>query len=111
MNLRRSLVSLLAVALPFGASAGPSANVTAAPAAAPAIGAIEDALPPSARCVLAGIRIFKGLSGRNRVYREARSVQGDLRAYYDAQIETARRQLLTASNSGSSRHRCAPTSG
>ncbi len=100
MNLRRSLVALLTVALPFGASVGPSANAAAAPAAAPAIGAIEDALPPGARQVLAGIRIFKGLSGRNRVYRDARSVQGDLRAYYDAQIETARRQLLNREQLG-----------
>jgi len=55
---------------------------------------VEDALPPGARQVLAGIRIIDGLGTRNSVYREAHHVQRELRAYYDARIEKAQQQLL-----------------
>jgi len=44
--------------------------------------------------LLAGVRIIDGLGTRNRVYREAHQVQGQLRAYYDARIETAQRQMI-----------------
>jgi hypothetical protein len=67
---------------------------------APEAGAIEDLLPPGARQALSVLRVVKGLSARNGVYREAGSVQRDLRAYYDAQIETARRQLLNREQLG-----------
>jgi hypothetical protein len=76
------------------------APVVAAPAAMPEIGVLEDALPPGVRNFLSGVRIIKGLGARNRVYREARYVQRDLRAYYDAQIETARQQLLNREQLG-----------
>lgn len=72
----------------------------AAMSIAPEVGAIEDLLPPGARQALSVLRVLKGLSARNGVYREARSVQRDLRAYYDAQIETARRQLLNREQLG-----------
>lgn len=50
---------------------------------------LEDLLPPGARQVLSVFKIFKGLSARNRVYREARHVQRDLRAHYEARIAKA----------------------
>lgn len=88
-------------ALPATVDAGvaPAGRVEVAPRA-PEVGAIEDLLPPGARQALSVLRILKGLSARNRVYREAGGVQGDLRSYYDAQIETARQQLLNREQLG-----------
>lgn len=91
------VVSLVGGAVPAAAEA-PRPAVMAAPV--PGAAALVDTLPPGARDIVAALRILKGLSARNRVYREARGVQGDLRAYYDAQIETARQQLLNREQLG-----------
>ncbi len=66
---------------------------TGTPPAAGAVGvddAVREILPPNARQLLAVVSIVKGLSARNEVYREARDVQDDIRAYYDARIEKAK---------------------
>lgn len=97
---RRSfrLVALLLVVLVAVPVAG-----TPAPVAGAAGGidqALEQALPPAARHLLAAVRVFKGLSARNRVYREAKQVQRDLRSYYDARIDTAQQMLLDRQHLG-----------
>ena len=104
---RHRVVASMLVALTLAASTSltgsaafgdshPEVDASPAPAVAgamPEIGMLEDALPPGVRNFLSGVRIIKGLGARNRVYREARYVQRDLRAYYDAQLQTAQRQL------------------
>lgn len=61
---------------------------------------LVEALPPGARQLLAGIRIIDGLGTRNSTYREAHHLQGELRAHYDARIETAQRQLANREQLG-----------
>jgi hypothetical protein len=79
-------------------AASVSASASAAPASAAPAGPIppelEQALPPGAQNVIAGIRVINSLGARNRVYREANAAQKDLRGYYDHQIATAQQQLL-----------------
>ncbi len=106
--MRRRTRVVLACSLAVTVAAGPvdaalPADPVAAPPAAPQPDAPEladELLPPGARNVLAAIRVFKGLAARNRIYREAGHVQRDLRAYYDAQLATARRQLQERSQLG-----------
>lgn len=94
--MKRALVLVAALAAPL-VSAG---ETPALATPAPQIGTIEQALPPGARNVLSVFRVVKSLNARNRVYREARSVQGELRTYYDAQIVTAKQQLANREQLG-----------
>jgi len=56
--------------------------------------------PPGFRHLIAGARIIKAIGTRNDVYREADDVQGQFRAYYDARIQTAGRQMLNREQLG-----------
>lgn len=85
---RHLVASLLVLALVGSAIGAPPSEV----AQAQGLGeAFEQVLPPGARQLLAVVRVFKGLSARNRVYREAGRVQRQLRGYYTARIKTAER--------------------
>ena len=85
---RHLVASLLVLAFVGSAIGAPPSEV----AQAQGLGeAFEQVLPPGARQLLAVVRVFKGLSARNRVYREAKRVQRQLRSYYTARIKTAER--------------------
>jgi len=87
---RRAAVLVCLALIVSGLTAAP-----VAPAGAQAGGdVVEQLLPTGARQLLAAVRVLEGISTRNRTYREAHEVQGQLRSWYDARIETAQQQLL-----------------